>query len=134
MRGEIHVVAAVIWQDGRYLAVERPDHGPWAGWWEFPGGKIEPGEAREAALARELKEELNITPVRFEFWRGKRHSYRRMDVNLYFFHVFEYSGLLVPQEGQVMTWLEPGNPGSRVFLPADVEIVQDLKRSGPPRS
>lgn len=133
-RGEIHVVAAVIWrEDGRYLAVERPDHGPWAGWWEFPGGKVEPGEEREVALARELLEELNITPVSFEFWREKRHSYRRMDVNLYFYHVFEYVGKLVPREGQVMTWLDPAHPGSRVFLPADVEIVADLRQRGAPR-
>jgi 8-oxo-dGTP diphosphatase len=131
-RGEIFVVAGIIWQEGRYLAVERPDHGPWAGWWEFPGGKIEPGETREAALVRELREELNITAVRFEFWREKRHSYRRMDVNLYFYHVFEYQGLLVPQEGQVMTWLDPQSPGSRIFLPADVEIVRDLQRLGAP--
>ncbi|MEF2144972.1 MAG: (deoxy)nucleoside triphosphate pyrophosphohydrolase [Desulfovibrionaceae bacterium] len=132
MADEMQVVAAVIWQDGKYLAVERPDHGPWAGWWEFPGGKVEPGERLESALGRELREELNITPLRFRFWRAKKHPYRNLSVHLHFFHVFEYSGLLLPQEGQVMTWLAPECPGSRVFLPADVEIVEELRRLGAP--
>ena len=57
-RGLVRVVAAVVEADGKYLLAKRPAHKSQAGFWEFPGGKVEPGEASEAALARELTEEL----------------------------------------------------------------------------
>lgn len=129
---EIFVVAAVIWRQERYLAVCRPEGMPWAGWWEFPGGKIEPGESREAALSRELREELGITPEQMVFWREKRHSYPDKDVHLYFYHVFEYQGTLRPLEGQELCWIDPGAPGDLAFLPADVELVDTLRRQGAP--
>jgi 8-oxo-dGTP diphosphatase len=122
----LDVVAGVIWRDGEYLAVERPEGFRMAGWWEFPGGKIEEGESREEALVRELQEELGITPVDFEFWREVVHEYDDFSVRLYFFHIHGYSGELASLEGQRMSWVNPTRPSSLKYLPADVVIVEAL--------
>ncbi len=63
MKPCLDVVAGIIWQNGLYLAVERPEGFRMAGWWEFPGGKIEKGESKENAIIRELQEELGVTPL-----------------------------------------------------------------------
>ena len=73
-RPVLDVVAGIIWQGGRYLGVGRPVGKPMAGAYEFPGGKIEPGETPEAALGRELREELDITPTAIAFFREKAHG------------------------------------------------------------
>ncbi|MDD3310616.1 (deoxy)nucleoside triphosphate pyrophosphohydrolase [Pseudodesulfovibrio sp.] len=122
----IDVVAGIIWRDGRYLAVERPEGGPMAGWWEFPGGKIEPGETREQALVRELREELAVTPEDFEFWRELEHAYETFSVRLHFFHIRKYSGELTAMEKQRWAWVDPSRPNELGFLPADAPIVDAL--------
>ncbi|MBI9079109.1 MAG: (deoxy)nucleoside triphosphate pyrophosphohydrolase [Pseudodesulfovibrio sp.] len=122
----LDVVAGVIWRDGEYLAVERPEGFKMAGWWEFPGGKMEDGESREEALVRELQEELGITPVDFEFWREVVHEYDDFLVRLYFFNIHGYSGELASLEGQRMSWVNPTLPSSLKYLPADVVIVEAL--------
>ncbi|QGY40958.1 NUDIX domain-containing protein [Pseudodesulfovibrio cashew] len=126
MKPTIHVVAGIIWQDGRYLAVERPEGFPMAGWWEFPGGKIELGESQEDALVRELREELDITATELSFWRELEHEYDRYFVRLYFFHVTGFDGELKCLENQRMEWVDPGEPPVLEFLPADVAVVEAL--------
>ena len=126
MSAPVAVVAAVIWRDGRYLGVRRPEGKPMAGKYEFPGGKIEPGETPEAALARELREELGITPTKFAFYREKAHAYDAFRVCLQFFHVHAFTGALRALEGQDMEWLTPEAALSRPFLEADREIVAAL--------
>ncbi|MGE4553118.1 MAG: (deoxy)nucleoside triphosphate pyrophosphohydrolase [Desulfovibrionaceae bacterium] len=131
---EVYVVAGVLWRDGRCLAVTRPAGYDWAGWWEFPGGKIAQGETREAALARELKEELDCEPLAMEEFLAKRHVYPEYAVNLWFYHVTEFSGEPRPCEGQELAWIDPAEPGGREFLPADIEILERLARpEGRPR-
>mgnify|MGYP000725354307 CR=1 FL=1 len=127
MRYTLNVVAGIIWRDGKYLAVERPEGMPMAGWWEFPGGKIEPGETREQALVRELEEELGIRCCEFEFWRDLMHDYEEFSVHLHFFHVTDFTGQPAALEGQRMEWVMPGEPAVLNFLPADIEIVEALK-------
>jgi len=124
------VVAGVVWKDGLFLAVERPEGKAHAGWWEFPGGKVEPGESLEDALIRELKEELGFTATRLTFWREKRFVYPQGPVRLHFFHVTAFDGEVVPQEGQRFAWFRPGEADVAIFLPANADIVPAL--SSPP--
>lgn len=97
-----------------------------AGWWEFPGGKVEPGESRGDALVRELQEELNVTPLEFEYWRDLEHKYEEFTVCLHFFHIRKYSGELKGMEKQAMSWVDPSQPPTLDYLPADVVIVEAL--------
>jgi 8-oxo-dGTP diphosphatase len=122
----LEVVAGIVWRDGEYLAVRRPEGGPMAGWWEFPGGKVEPGETCEQALVREFREELDVTPEEFTYWRDLRHEYDDFSVHLHFFHITKYSGKLKSLEGQSMFWADPAGPVVLDFLPADIAIVEAL--------
>jgi len=122
----VEVVAAVIWRDGRYLGVRRPEGKPLAGAYEFPGGKIEPGETPDAALIRELREELGITPAAIAFFCEKAHVYEHLSVHLRFFHVRAFDGEPLPLEGQGMEWLTPPEGRLRPFLEADRDIVDAL--------
>ncbi|MHC1789634.1 (deoxy)nucleoside triphosphate pyrophosphohydrolase [Solidesulfovibrio sp.] len=122
----VDVVAAVIWQAGRYLGVRRPEGKAMAGAYEFPGGKIESGETPPVALARELREELGITPTAIAFFREKAHSYEHLSVRLHFFHVHAFDGEPLPLEGQHMEWLTPQEGRMRPFLEADRDIVDAL--------
>lgn len=124
--GELLVVAGVVWRDGRFLGVERPAGKNLAGWWEFPGGKVEPGESLEAALIRELQEELTFTATELAFWREKRYEYPKGPVRLNFFHVTAFTGEVVPREGQRFDWFTPGQADVSIFLPANADIVPAL--------
>lgn len=122
----IAVVAGILWDGGRFLAVERPQGKPQAGFWEFPGGKIEPGEAPADALARELREELGVTPVQAAFWRTVRHDYPHLSVELHFFHVTGFTGTVTALEGHRFAWLTWDQAMRLPFLEADLPLVADL--------
>jgi 8-oxo-dGTP diphosphatase len=124
--GALLVVAGVVWKDGLFLGVERPEGKAHAGWWEFPGGKVEPGESLAAALVRELREELAFTATALSFWRQKRFDYPQGPVLLNFFHVTAFEGEVVPQEGQRFAWFAPGEADVSIFLPANADIVPAL--------
>ncbi len=124
----IDVVAAIIWRDGRFLAVDRPQGKSMAGWWEFPGGKVDEGETDDQALVRELHEELGITPTMFDYWREKIHVYEHATVRLRFYHVRAFLGEPSGLEGQRLKWLFPHEPPGVPFLPADEEVLAQLAR------
>ena len=127
-KGDMLVVAGIIWRGGEFLAVERPVGQRQAGYWEFPGGKVEPGEALDAALVRELREELGIEAGQLEYWRDKRHDYGDFVVHLHFFHVRAFAGEVRSLEGQRFEWVEPAHADGSRFLPADVVILDELRR------
>ena len=126
MKKAITVVAGIVWDGERYLAARRPANAPFGGFWEFPGGKIEPEETPEAALVREFQEELDITPTRWKYWQTVTHEYEELIVTLLFFHITEFEGTLIPQEGHTVQWVMPHEACNLDFLKADIPIVQAL--------
>jgi len=128
-----HVAAAILQQpDGKYLLASRPQGKPWAGWWEFPGGKIEANETPEHALIRELKEELGIAATRIQPWLQRRFNYPETHdspaktVHLHFYFVTEWQGELHPHEGQQLSWQSPTNITVQPILPANTPIMKAL--------
>lgn len=111
-----------------FLAVERPND-PMRGFWEFPGGKVEPGESAEAAIIRELAEEIGIRVRKPEQWREMTHTYPHATVHLIFFHIHDYAGEPLPLEGQRMQWTAPDSAFTLRFLPADADILALLAKN-----
>jgi 8-oxo-dGTP diphosphatase len=121
------VVAAVLTQtDGRVLLAQRPPGKVYAGYWEFPGGKVEPGELLETALARELHEELGIVVSRACRWITRVFEYPHAIVRLNFFRVFDWQGEPHPHEGQVFSWQQPDAVEVTPLLPANFPILKAL--------
>jgi 8-oxo-dGTP diphosphatase len=104
----VEVAAAVLQrEDNSFLLAQRPPGKIWAGYWEFPGGKIEPGETPYHALVRELREELGITVTTAYPWVTRVYTYPHATVRLNFFRVTAWSGELHPHEGQEFSWQRP---------------------------
>jgi 8-oxo-dGTP diphosphatase len=126
-RAIVEVAAAVLTQaDGRVLLAQRPPGKPYAGYWEFPGGKVEAGEALEAALARELHEELGIYARQPCRWITRVFEYPHARVRLNFFRVFAWDGEPHPHEGQVFSWQRPDAVEVTPLLPANAPILKAL--------
>ena len=125
----VDVAAGVLWREGRLLAAQRPEGKPLAGFWELPGGKLEAGESAEAALVRELAEELGVTVREAAFWRVSEHAYpeRGIRVRLHFFHVTEFDGEPAAREGQALAWVTPEEAAGMAFLPADADMLRELR-------
>ena len=134
MAGIVDVAAGIIWRGGlaasgeEFLAVDRPQGKPLAGYYEFPGGKCEPGEDPEQALVRELEEELGIRVTAQRPYKVMLHTYPHATVRLHFFHVLGFEGTPRPHEGQRMCWVTPAQAASLGFLPVDLEILAELAR------
>jgi 8-oxo-dGTP diphosphatase len=121
------VVAAVLTQpDGRVLLAQRPPGKVYAGYWEFPGGKVEPGETLQAALVRELHEELGVVANPSCRWITRVFEYPHATVRLNFFRVFEWQGEPHPHEGQIFSWQQPDAVEVTPLLPANFPIVKAL--------
>ena len=123
----IEVAAAVLVRpDGAFLLAQRPAGKVYAGYWEFPGGKIEPGEAADAALARELHEELGIDIGEAYPWLTRVYTYPHGTVRLQFFRVYEWKGEPHPREDQAISWQQPGVAMAAPMLPANAPILAAL--------
>ena len=123
----IEVAAAVIQRaDGRFLLAQRPPGKVYAGYWEFPGGKIEPGEGAASALFRELHEELGID-VRSSYpWITREYVYPHGHVRLSFFRVLAWSGEPHPREDQAIAWQALGAHLVAPMLPANAPVLASL--------
>lgn len=97
-------VGVLIAPDGRFLLTSRPPGKVYAGHWEFPGGKLEPGETVEQALRRELQEEIGVTIGAAQPWREQLVDYPHALVRLHFCKVFDWTGALTMHEGQDFSW------------------------------
>lgn len=128
MSGDVvHVAAAVLLRpDGDVLLAQRPAGKPYAGYWEFPGGKLEPGESPRAALTRELREELGIEIRRPSPWLVQEFVYPHAHVILHFFRVFAWEGELHGHDGQAFAWQTPGRYTVAPLLPANTRILAAL--------
>ena len=111
-------VGVLLDAQGRFLLTSRPPGKVYAGYWEFPGGKVEAGESIDATLRRELHEELGITIGAAEPWHVTMHDYPHALVRLHFCKVFAWDGAFEMREGQQMAWqdlpttLKPLLPGT----------------------
>jgi 8-oxo-dGTP diphosphatase len=104
-RAIVEVAVGVLVQpDGQFLVTSRPEGKVYAGYWEFPGGKLEQGESVEQALRRELQEELGITIGAAQPWKVELVDYPHALVRLHFCKVFDWSGTLEMREGQTHAW------------------------------
>ena len=123
----VEVAAAVLLhRDGRFLLGQRPAGKVYAGYWEFPGGKVEPGEAPLAALQRELHEELGITVEEAYPWLTREYDYAHASVRLRFFRVARWSGTLHGRENQRFSWQSPQAISVDPLLPANTPILRAL--------
>lgn len=121
----VHVVAGVIRDtESNILIAKRPLHVHQGGKWEFPGGKIEAGESRPQALARELFEELGIKPTRFNPLIQIRHNYPDKSVLLDVWEVAEFEGEASGREGQEIRWVTPSELCNYQFPEANKPIVK----------
>ncbi len=124
----VRVAAAVLLRpDGQVLLAQRPAGKPYAGYWEFPGGKLEPGEAPREALARELHEELGITVRRASPWFVQEFVYPHAHVELHFFRVYAWDGELHGHDGQAFAWQTPGRFTVAPLLPANTRVLAALE-------
>ncbi|MDI9509407.1 MAG: 8-oxo-dGTP diphosphatase MutT [Bacillota bacterium] len=123
----IEVVAAVIKHKDKIFATQR-GYGEFKGYWEFPGGKMEVGETQEEALLREIKEELNINIQVGELLDTIEYDYPQFHLTMYCYMCTFVSGELVLKEHNASRWLTKDTLDSVNWLPADIALIDKLKK------
>jgi len=125
-RKTIRVVAAII-RDGERIFATQRGHGDFKGGWEFPGGKIEPGETPQEAIAREVREELNTEIAVGDRVDTIEYDYPTFHLSMECFWATVVSGELVLTEHTDAKWLTKEELGSVEWLPADIGLIEKLK-------
>ncbi len=124
----VEVAVAVLQKpDGSFLLAQRPAGKEYAGYWEFPGGKVESGESSRDALLRELREELGIEVTTAYPWLLRVFTYPHATVRLNFFRVTAWQGEPHPHEGQQFSWQVGGNISVSPVLPANTNVLRALQ-------
>ena len=123
----IEVVAAMIHKDGKILATQR-GYGDFKDGWEFPGGKVEPGETAEEAIVREIREELCVTIVPEKLVTTVECDYPKFHLTMHCFLSSIKEGEIDLLEHEAMKWLKTDELDTVAWLPADVDAVRALKK------
>lgn len=118
-------VGLLIAPNGEFLLTSRPEGKVYAGYWEFPGGKLETGESVEEALRRELQEEIGVHIGSVQIWKEKLVDYPHALVRLHFCKVFDWTGTLQMREGQTFSW-ERLPVSCAPVLPGTVPVLEWL--------
>ncbi len=124
----LEVVAALIWENDRFLICRRPAHKTQAMLWEFVGGKVEPGETPEEALVRECREELDVTVEPLSVFTQVTHDYPDVRVHLTLFTARIVSGEPKLLEHSAIEWITPSEIPDYDFCPADAEILKIIMK------
>jgi 8-oxo-dGTP diphosphatase len=128
LKPRLRVVAAALFDaQGRVLIAERPAGKHVAGYWEFPGGKVAPGESDTAALERELREELGVDTQVLDEIAQLHHEYPDRFIDLYLRHVRLLAGEPRGLEGQALKWVDRAKLGAERMLPADQPFIEALQ-------
>ncbi|MDD7646988.1 MAG: (deoxy)nucleoside triphosphate pyrophosphohydrolase [Ruminococcus bromii] len=127
MRKQTEVVAALIWNGDRFMICQRPAHKARGLLWEFVGGKVEPGETKQAALVRECREELDVTVSVGEPYMDVVHDYPDLLVHLTLFSARIAEGTPRLLEHNDLRWITPAEIPEYDFCPADVEILDRIR-------
>ena len=122
----VEVVAALIWDNGKFLICQRPAHKARALLWEFVGGKVEPGETKAQALIRECREELAVTLSVGNVFMDVVHAYPDITVHLTLFHTTITKGVPQKLEHNDIRWITPVEISQYDFCPADEEILKKI--------
>ena len=123
------VVAALIWDNGKFLVCQRPAHKARGLLWEFVGGKVEPGESKEAALIRECREDLAVELSVGDVFMEVLHEYPDITVRLTLFHATIAAGEPQKIEHEDIRWITPAEIPNSDFCPADVEILERIVKT-----
>lgn len=127
-RKRVEVAAAVITRaDGQFLLGQRAADTVYAGYWEFPGGKVEPGESPRQALVRELAEELGIQVEAAQPWIVREYEYEHAHVRLHFFEVSAWAGEVQSHIHAALAWQAPGATSVAPMLPANAPVLRALE-------
>ena len=124
---QIEVVAAIIRKEGRIFATQR-GYGEWKDWWEFPGGKMEAGETPEKALQREIREELSTEISVDEFFCTVEYDYPKFHLTMHCYFCSLLTNALHLNEHEAARWLASEDLESVQWLPADLQIIEKLKK------
>lgn len=126
MAEAVAVAAALVWRGERFMICQRPPHKARGGLYEFPGGKLEPGETAEQALVRECREELGVTVEPRDVFMELVHEYPDLTVDLTLMNADLPSGEPQLLEHTDIRWITPGEIPEYAFCPADKEILEKL--------
>ena len=126
-RKTINVVAALI-RDGKRVFATARGYGNYKGWWEFPGGQVEPGESPEDALVREIREELDSEISVDEYISTIEYDYPEFHLSMRCYWCGLISGDLVLKEAEDAKWLDVETIDSVKWLPADITLIDEIKK------